>query len=102
MKHLTLTLVGFWFVLSSHSMAQTPTPAYLALCFACHGPDGKGIGAGTPTPMAPPFVGSKFVNDGDGEIMASIVFTGIAKEGEVGRKTRQGHPATRQQVTTAF
>jgi mono/diheme cytochrome c family protein len=30
--------------------------------------------------MAPPFVGSKFVNDGDGEIMASIVFTGIAKE----------------------
>jgi mono/diheme cytochrome c family protein len=80
MKHLTLTLVGFLFVLSSYSNAQTPAPASVALCFACHGPDGKGIGAGTPTPMAPPFVGSKFVNDGDGEIMASIVFTGIAKE----------------------
>ena len=80
MKHLTLTLVGFLFVLSSHSMAQTPAPASVALCFACHGPDGKGIGAGTPMPMAPPFIGSKFVNDGDGEVMASVVFTGIAKE----------------------
>lgn len=30
--------------------------------------------------MAPPLAGSKFVTADDGEIMASIIFTGIAKE----------------------
>lgn len=61
-------------------VAQTPPAASFAICAACHGPDGKGIGAGTPTPMAPGLAGSKLATHGDGEVMASIVFTGIAKE----------------------
>ena len=81
MKRAFLTLVTLATFSSGMTRAQTPgPPASFGLCAACHGPDGKGIGAGTPTPMAPPYAGSKFVNDGDGEIMASIVFTGIAKE----------------------
>lgn len=50
------------------------------LCAACHGPDGKGIGVGTPTPMAPPLAGSAIATHGDGELLASIIFTGITKE----------------------
>lgn len=75
-----LSLLTLTFFFTTSLSAQTPAPASFGLCAACHGPDGKGIGAGTPTPMAPPFIGSKFVNDGDGEVMASVVFTGIAKE----------------------
>lgn len=59
--------------------AQNPAPSY-SLCAACHGPDGKGIGAGTPVPMAPALAGSALATAGDGELLASIVFTGIAKE----------------------
>ncbi len=81
MKNTILTLLGLAVLSPSLLRAQTPAaPASFGICAACHGPDGKGIGAGTPMPMAPPYGGSKFVNDGDGEVMASIVFTGIAKE----------------------
>lgn len=60
--------------------ASAQSGATYALCAACHGPDGKGIGAGTPVLMAPPLAGSKIATAGDGELMASVVFTGIAKE----------------------
>ena len=80
MKIPTQLLLGLAFVASINASAQTPAPPSFATCMACHGADGKGLLANTPMPMAPPLAGSKFVNDGDGEVMASVVFTGIAKE----------------------
>ena len=80
MKNTILTLIGLASFAGFNASAQTPQPAAFATCMACHGPDGKGMLANTPMPMAPPLAGSKFVNDGDGEVMASVVFTGIAKE----------------------
>jgi mono/diheme cytochrome c family protein len=79
MKRLLLTLFALSFTAASQVGAQQP-PTSFALCGACHGMDGKGLLAETPTPMAPPLAGSKFVAAGDGELMASIIFTGIAKE----------------------
>lgn len=79
MKHSKTLLAALTFVAASQVWAQE-SPAFFALCAACHGMDGKGLLASTPTPMAPPLAGSKFVAAGDGEVMASIVFTGIAKE----------------------
>ncbi|SKB01770.1 Cytochrome c [Prosthecobacter debontii] len=73
---LSAIIMGF---IAPSLIAQVPAASY-ALCAACHGPDGKGIGAGTPVPMAPALGGSKLVASGDGELFASIVFTGIAKE----------------------
>lgn len=80
MKNTILTLIGLAAVAGFNASAQTPQPVAFATCMACHGPDGKGMLANTPMPMAPPLAGSKFVNDSDGELMASIVFTGIMKE----------------------
>jgi mono/diheme cytochrome c family protein len=73
----SLSLSLFFFTTTGYS--QTPAASY-ALCAACHGPDGKGLNAGGPIPMAPPLAGSKLVMAGDGELAASIIFTGIAKE----------------------
>lgn len=67
-------------LLTSVAIETSAQGVTYTLCAACHGPDGKGIGAGTPTPMAPPLAGSKIATFGDGELIASIIFTGIAKE----------------------
>lgn len=75
----TLSSTVLAFALCSAAQAQTPSASY-ALCAACHAPDGKGISAGTATPMAPALAGSKLATNGNGELLASIVFTGIAKE----------------------
>lgn len=81
MKKLTSSFLAVTILLSASAVqAQTPAPASFMLCMACHGMDGKGMGAGTPTPMAPPLAGSKLAAFGDGEVMASIVFTGIEKQ----------------------
>ncbi len=81
MKTLATSFLAVTTLLAAPSLlAQTPAPASYMLCMACHGPDGKGMGAGTPTPMAPPLAGSKLAGFGDGELMASIVFTGIEKQ----------------------
>lgn len=53
--------------------------ASFPLCMACHGPDGKGIKAGTMT-MAPSLAGSKIAL-GDPEIFAQVIMKGIKKEG---------------------
>jgi len=79
MKH-TKTLFAALTIIASSQVRALEQPASFGLCAACHGMDGKGLLAGTPTPMAPPLAGSRFVAAGDGEVMASIVFTGIAKE----------------------
>ncbi len=78
MKRNLLTLLSV-VVVSAAGMASAQSVTY-TLCAACHGPDGKGIGAGTPTAMAPPLAGSVIATHGDGELLASIIFTGIAKE----------------------
>ncbi len=78
MKLAYLLLLGF-LCLSAAETVSAQSATY-ALCAACHAPDGKGMGAGTPAVMAPPLAGSKIAMHGDGELMASIVFTGIAKE----------------------
>lgn len=80
MKTIIYSLLGLASLLCISATAQTPAPPSFATCMACHGPDGKGMLANTPMPMAPPLAGSKFVNDGDGEVMASVVFTGIEKQ----------------------
>lgn len=81
MKTLAISLLAVSpFLTGSALRAQTPAPASYTLCMACHGPDGKGMGAGTPAPMAPPLAGSRLAGFGDGELMASIVFTGIEKQ----------------------
>jgi hypothetical protein len=81
MKTLASSFLALTTLLATSALcAQTPAPASYMLCMACHGPDGKGMGAGTPTPMAPPLAGSKLAGFGDGELMASIVFTGIEKQ----------------------
>jgi mono/diheme cytochrome c family protein len=80
MKNTKTLLAVLTIIATSQVRAQVVPPASFALCAACHGMDGKGLLAGTPTPMAPPLAGSRFVAAGDGEVMASIVFTGIAKE----------------------
>jgi mono/diheme cytochrome c family protein len=78
MKRLLPLSLGLLFVCAAASVsAQSVT---YTLCAACHGPDGKGIAAGTPAPMAPPLAGSVIATHGDGELLASIIFTGIAKE----------------------
>lgn len=79
MKYFALLVLTTILSGTASLQAQAPVASY-ALCAACHAPDGKGIGAGTATPMAPALAGSKLATAGDGEIMASIVFTGIAKE----------------------
>jgi mono/diheme cytochrome c family protein len=79
MKKLAISLTGLILLIATHASAQAPAASF-GLCAACHGPDGKGLLAGTPKPMAPPLAGSKFALAGDGEIIASIIFTGIAKE----------------------
>lgn len=53
--------------------------AAFPLCMACHGPDGKGIKAGTML-MAPSLVGSEIAT-GDPEVFAAILLKGIKKEG---------------------
>jgi mono/diheme cytochrome c family protein len=80
MKHSKTLLAALTIIATSQVGAQAVPPASFGLCAACHGMDGKGLLAGTPTPMAPPLAGSRFVAAGDGEVMASIIFTGIAKE----------------------
>ncbi len=81
MKTLATSFLAVTTLLAAPALlAQTPAPASYMLCMACHGMDGKGIGAGTPTPIAPPLAGSKLASFGDGELMASIVFTGIEKQ----------------------
>ena len=81
MKTLATSFLAVTTLLAAPSLlAQTPAPASYMLCMACHGMDGKGMGAGTPTPMAPPLAGSKLAGFGDGELMASIVFAGIEKQ----------------------
>jgi mono/diheme cytochrome c family protein len=81
MKTLATSFLAVTTLLAAPALqAQTPAPASYMLCMACHGMDGKGMGAGTPTPMAPPLAGSKLAGYGDGELMASIVFTGIEKQ----------------------
>ncbi|MCB1227051.1 MAG: cytochrome c [Verrucomicrobiales bacterium] len=81
MKILTASILAATILITDSSLQAQPTaPASFMLCMACHGPDGKGMGAGTPTPMAPPLAGSKLANFGDGELMSSIVFTGIEKQ----------------------
>jgi len=84
MKHFAPYSIGMLVLTATITSAQTTAPApspaaSFALCAACHGPDGKGIAAGAAGLMAPPFVGSKLIIAGDGELAASIVFTGIAK-----------------------
>ncbi len=79
MKH-SKTLLAALTIFASSPVWALEQPASFGLCAACHGMDGKGLLAETPTPMAPPLAGSKFVAAGDGEVMAAIVFTGIAKE----------------------
>ena len=81
MKILTASILAATILITDSSLQAQPTaPASFMLCMAFHGPDGKGMGAGTPTPMAPPLAGSKLANFGDGELMSSIVFTGIEKQ----------------------
>lgn len=81
MKKITASFLVITTLLAAPaSQAQTPAPASFVLCMACHGMDGKGMGAGTPMPMAPPLASSKLAAFGDGEVMASIVFTGIEKQ----------------------
>lgn len=77
MKRLLLLALAI-----SHSflLADEPAPPSFGLCAACHGPDGKGLNAGTPMPMAPPLAESALANAGDGEILASIILNGIQKE----------------------
>ncbi len=73
---LSLVLVSLY----SLTLAAEPAPPSFGLCAACHGPDGKGLNAGTPMPMAPPLAGSALANAGDGEVMAAIIMNGIQKE----------------------
>lgn len=80
MKNLPLVLLAVSLCLTAAARAQTPAPTSFMVCMACHGMDGKGMGAGTPTVMAPPLAGSKLAGFSDGELMASIVFTGIEKQ----------------------
>ena len=83
MKSLIASLAVVTTLISASGLqAQAPAtpPASYMMCMACHGMDGKGMGAGTPTPMAPPLSGSKLAGFADGELMASIVFTGIEKQ----------------------
>lgn len=62
-------------------LAAEPAPvASYAICSACHAPDGKGLNAGTPMPMAPSLAGSKLATAGDGEVLAAIILNGIQKE----------------------
>ena len=84
MNHAATYPFGMLFLAAFSASAQTPAPgpspaASYALCAACHGLDGKGIAAGAAGLMAPPFADSKLAIVGDGEIAASLVFTGIAK-----------------------
>ena len=79
MKQTLLILVALTFSLSI-LLAAEPAPPAFGLCAACHGPDGKGLNAGTPMPMAPPLAGSALANAGDGEVMAAIIINGIQKE----------------------
>jgi cytochrome c553 len=59
-------------------LAAEPAPvASYAICSACHAPDGKGLNAGTPMPMAPSLAGSKLATAGDGEVLAAIILNGI-------------------------
>jgi glucose/arabinose dehydrogenase/mono/diheme cytochrome c family protein len=58
---------------------HTPPPAF-TLCAACHAADGKGLNAGTPTPMAPSLVGSKLATAADGQAFAAILLSGIEKQ----------------------
>jgi mono/diheme cytochrome c family protein len=67
--------------LTGSVLAAEPAPvASYAICSACHAPDGKGLNAGTPMPMAPSLSGSKLATAGDGEVLAAIILNGIQKE----------------------
>lgn len=76
---LSTLLIALSAIANNAAIADAPTPASYALCMACHGPDGKGIPAGALL-MAPSLHGSALVNAGDGELLASVILTGIVKE----------------------
>lgn len=55
-----------------------PDATSIALCSACHGPDGTGLNVGT-MKMAAPLPGSAIVK-GNPDILGLVVLKGIAKE----------------------